>query len=418
MRKLSLKREVALQLLRSSSFIFIAINILVAFLGFVRSFAFMKFFDFKELGIITLVSTAAALIGFFQIGLINGGYRIIALQDKDLRIKTNNVVFSFFGVLLIALFLGSIVGYFLGWFSNVLILIVVNVLGIGMLVNNWLTNTLIGGSEFKRLNIANASSALASLLCLVLAYYFGLYGALISLVIQPLLFVLLVFTTDHKELPTKFDFDLKHIKYILSFGFIPFVSGIFFMLYQQIERWGVNLFLGPEALGKMYLVFLMTTLFLLIPTSINSLFFPRSVKLFSDGENMLLKKLINQYFLILILYCSICIILTVLIFPSLIEFVFPNHYLYINLVFILLPGLVFRCLCDPIGLLLNSMVKLKPILYSDIISTVFYCLMIAVLSIMNVFSLENIVICYVLYSLVKLIYLFVAFLAVKKQYQI
>ena len=418
MRKLSLKREVALQLLRSSSFIFIAINILVAFLGFVRSFAFMKFFDFKELGIITLVSTAAALIGFFQIGLINGGYRIIALQDKDLRIKTNNVVFSFFGVLLIALFLGSIVGYFIGLFPNVLILIVVNLLGIGMLVNNWLTNTLIGGSEFKRLNIANASSALASLLCLVLAYYFGLYGALISLVIQPLLFVLLVFTTDHKELPTKFDFDLKHIKYILSFGFIPFVSGIFFMLYQQIERWGVNLFLGPEALGKMYLVFLMTTLFLLIPTSINSLFFPRSVKLFSDGENMLLKKLINQYFLILILYCSICIILTVLIFPSLIEFVFPNHYLYINLVFILLPGLVFRCLCDPIGLLLNSMVKLKPILYSDIISTVFYCLMIAVLSIMNVFSLENIVICYVLYSLVKLIYLFVAFLAVKKQYQI
>lgn len=418
MRKLSLKREVALQLLRSHSFVFITINILVAFLGFVRSFAFMKFFDFKELGIITLVSTAAALIGFFQIGLINGGYRIIALQDKDLRIKTNNVVFSFFGVLLIALFLGSIVGYFLGWFSNVLILIVVNVLGIGTLVNNWLTNTLIGGSEFKRLNIANAISALASLLCLLLAYYFGLFGALISLVIQPLLFILLVFTTDYKELPTKFDFDLKHIKYILSFGFIPFVSGIFFMLYQQIERWSVNLFLGPEALGKMYLVFLMTTLFLIIPTSINSLFFPRSVKLFSDGENVLLKKLINQYFLILILYCIICIVLTVLIFPSLIKFVFPNHYLYIHLVFIVLPGLVCRCLCDPIGLLLNSMVQLKPILYSDIISTVFYCLMIIILSVMNVFSLENIIICYVIYSIVKLIYLFVAFLAVKKQYQI
>ena len=405
MRKLSLKREVALQLLRSHSFVFITINILVAFLGFVRSFAFMKFFDFKELGIITLVSTAAALIGFFQIGLINGGYRIIALQDKDLRIKTNNVVFSFFGVLLIALFLGSIVGYFLGWFSNVLILIVVNVLGIGMLVNNWLTNTLIGGSEFKRLNIANASSASASLLCLVLAYYFGLYGALISLVIQPLLFVLLVFTTDHKELPTKFDFDLKHIKYILSFGFIPFVSGIFFMLYQQIERWSVNLFLGPEALGKMYLVFLTTTLWILVPTSILNLYFPKAIKFYTDNDFHNFHKIIKLNIIISSLYCIITSVIILILLKPVVGFIFPKHVPYSFLVFLALPGLIFRTLLDPISLYLNSIVRLKPIFWSDLFSTIIYIFCILFLFFNDTFSLTNFVICFDIYMCFKFFYL-------------
>jgi len=401
----------------NKSFIFIVVTIIVAFLGFVRSFSFMKFFDFKELGIISLISTAASLIGFFQIGLINGGYRIIALQNSSLRSKTNDVVFSFFAVLSITLFLLSSLVYFLGLYSNGLIIIVVNVLGVSMLINNWLTNTLIGGGEFKRLNIANIVSALFSLLCLVLAFFFGLYGALLSLVIQPLIFILVVFITGIKELPTKFDFDFKHINYILSFGFIPFISGIFFMLYLQIERWSVNLFLGPEALGKMYLVFLTTTLWLLIPASINNLFFPKTVKLFADGNMVQLKKTIYQYFMILILFCSICSVLMIVIFPPLVKLVFPNHYLYVYLVYIVLPGLIFRSLCDPITLFLNSVVKLKPILYSDLISTVAYCLMVLFLSLMNIFSLENIIICCVLYSLVKLIYLFFAFLTVKKQYQ-
>ena len=82
---------------------FIIINILVAFLGFVRSFVFMKFLDFKELGLITLIQTGAMLIGFFQIGLINGGYRILALQKTELSEETNNVIFSYFSLLSIFL---------------------------------------------------------------------------------------------------------------------------------------------------------------------------------------------------------------------------------------------------------------------------------------------------------------------------
>lgn len=198
-------------ILKNPSFTFVIVNIFIAFLGFVRSFAFMNFFDFKELGIITLVNTAAMLIGFFQLGLINGGYRIIALGENESNIKTNNVVFSYFGVLSILLLILSIIGYILHLFSDWQILLIINFMGVGMLITNWLTNTLIGSGEYNKLNFANIVSAGTSLLFLLLAYFFGLYGALLSLLIQPILFILIVLYTSKKYVPNKFDIDIKYI---------------------------------------------------------------------------------------------------------------------------------------------------------------------------------------------------------------
>ena len=398
----------------NQSISFITINIIVAFLGFVRSFAFINFFDFNELGIITLVSTGAMLISFFQIGLINGGYRIIALQDKTSNEKVNNVIFSYIGILYLILIILSAINLFLKIYSNTSIILLVITIGIFSLVTNWLTNTLIGAREYKRLNLANIISSLVSLGSLILAYYFGLIGALLSLLLQPLLFVGIVFITDKKEIPTTFDLDFKHIKYILKYGFIPFLSGIFFLLYQQIERWSVNYYLGPDAIGKMYLVFLTTTLWLLIPTSINSLFFPKAVKYKNDNNIVEFKLIIKKYFLINILYSIISTLIIYFFFYPLIDIVFPKHSPYVYLVYIILPGLIIRTLSDPIGLFFNSIVYLKPILWSDVISTLFYLITIIYLGTNELFTLESILICYCLYNLVKFLYLFLNFIVVKK----
>jgi O-antigen/teichoic acid export membrane protein len=408
-------RTIIKSFFNNQALVFVIINIVVALLGFIRSFAFMNFFDFHELGIITLISTAAMLIGFFQLGLINGGYRIIALGEEESNVKTNNVVFSYFGVLSILLLSLSTISYLLNLFSDWRILLIINFLGIGMLITNWLTNTLIGAREYGRLNYANIVSAVISLLFLMLAHYFGLYGALFSLLIQPLLFVFIVFFTSKKYIPKKFDLDFNHIKFILSFGFIPFLSGVFFLFHQQIERWSINIFIGPEALGKIYLVYLLSTLWLLIPTSINSLFFPKSVKYFADGNLIQLQNTFKQYFLILIAYSVIGSLLVILILPTLVNFVFPKHFPYIHLVYVILPGLIIRNMCDPVSLYLNSIVKLKPILWSDIVSTFFYAIMIFYLELMEIFSLVNILICYSIYNLIKFSYLYSNLLIIKRK---
>ena len=172
---------------------YVVINLIVALISFVRSFAFMNIFDFKELGLITLVNTAAILISFFQLGLINGGYRIIALGEVVSSIKTNNVVFTFIGLLTLFLVLVSFGGYFAEIFSDGFTLFVICSLGVGNLITNWLSNTLIGKQDFKKLNFANIISSFVSLLFLFLAYYFGIQGALVSLLLQPIIFVFIVF---------------------------------------------------------------------------------------------------------------------------------------------------------------------------------------------------------------------------------
>ena len=95
---LKLNYNLSFLLKNKNSLYFIIVNIIVAFLGFVRSFVFMKFLNFEELGLLTLIKTGAMFVGFFQIGLINGGYRIVALKKANLTEKTNNVIFSYFGV--------------------------------------------------------------------------------------------------------------------------------------------------------------------------------------------------------------------------------------------------------------------------------------------------------------------------------
>jgi O-antigen/teichoic acid export membrane protein len=396
-------------LAKKQAILFVGVNILVAFLSFVRSFAFMKFFDFKELGSITLVTTATMLVGFFQIGLINGGFRIIALgQDKSSR-KTNNVIFSYFGILSVALLFFFIIGFFLGFLTDYIVVLFIYFMGIAMLVTNWLTNTLIGGGEYRRLNIANVLSAVTGSLCLLLAYYYGFYGALISILIQPLFFIVIVFGTDIKEIPTKFDLDINHIKYILSFGFIPFLAGIFFLVYMQLERWGINLFLGPEALGKMYLIFLIVTLWVLVPSSILNLFFPKAVKYYSDNDLVNFDKTFSLSAKITLGYCLVMSSLIVISLNPFVSFMFPKHLPYVYLVMLGLPGMVARTLCDPISLYLNSIVRLKPLFWSEIFALIAYVLCVAVLVLFNLVSLKNFVICFNIYFLFKFLYLFIGY---------
>lgn len=399
----------------NKSLFFIFSNIVSAFLGFIKSFVFMKFFNFYELGLITMINTGALLIGFFQIGLINGGYRIIALGDKESTKKTNNVIFSYFGVLTLFLIIIYLIGIFSGIINEKKYTFFGVAIGIMTLITNWLTNVLIANKDYTRLNYANLISSFIGVFSLFLILILDINGAIISLFIPQFLFIGIILASKRNELPDNFDFNFKYIKYILGFGFIPFLSGLFFLAYQQIERWSVNFFLGPEALGKMYLVFLTTTLWVLIPTSINSLFFPKAVKLFAKGNISSLKNTIKEYFFVIIFYSIIASLLIIFLFSKLVYVIFPKHYEYVNLVFILLPGLMLRNMCDPINLLLNSIVKLKPIFWSDIISTFFYGIIILTLALMKIFSLENVLLAYVLYNLIKFIYLLIVLLSIKKK---
>ncbi len=395
---------------------FIIINIFVAFLGFVRSFAFMRYLDFKELGILTLIQTGAMLIGFFQIGLINGGYRIVALQKSEQIEETNNVIFSYISLLAVFIavlfFLGSIAGLF----SERLIITLSIIIGLCMLINNWLSNTLIAIRDYRRINRANTISALVSLACLPLALIWGIYGGALCILAQPLVFSLIILLSGRAERPTEFIFSIPKIRKILHYGFIPFLSGLFFLLYVQIERWSVASFLGTTALGNLYLVFLITTLWILIPTSILNLFYPRAVIFYENKDLSGFKNIIVIHTFFVLGYCVFVSFLIFFFLKPLVALIFPQHSPFVKFAIYALPGLIFRSMADPISVVLNSIVRLKPLFWSDIYGLGLYSLLIASLGLFHFFSLTTVIISYNIYFAFKFIFLSVSFMKLKKQF--
>ena len=384
-----------LSFFRRASFSFVLINVFTAGLGFVRSFAFMKFLGFEELGLITMVNTTASLLSLFQIGLINGGYRIIALGHEKVIEKTNNNILSFLIVVSGGVFIITAILILLGIIKDYATALISISIGVLFLFNNWFTNRLIGSGKLQKLNYANSVSVIISLLCLILVYYYGFVGALICLFAQPMFFMLLSIDKTFKF--TKFEIEISHLRYILSFGFIPCLAGIFFLIYSQIERWGISFLLGNEELGKMYLFFIILTLWILIPNSIGNIFFPKAIKYYDIGDKPNFNKTIYNNIKIIVTYNIIGSLLLFTLLTPLVGLFFPNHLPYVYLVFLSIIGLFFRTLADPFSLFFNSIVKLKYIFWSELISLFLYCISLLLFYVGNYICLETFIICFNIY---------------------
>ena len=384
--------------------LYVAINIGVSVVGFLKSMLFMRWLGMEELGIISLAQTIMSFISIFQIGLLNGGYRIFSLDRAEEQRNINNLIFSYIAVLTVV--------FLSGWgvltMANVRLLmspellLVAIVCGLLMLTNNWLTNTLIGKRMLKELNMINVVSAGLSLLFLPLVAIWGLLGAILVLLFQPLVFVAVILVKEKELRPTAFLFDLKLTKYVLGFGFIPFLAGIFEIVNLQIERWSIASTLGTSALGDFYLVSLFYALFVLVPNSINNILFPQAVRAFDRKDIIQFKSIIKKQVLIMLLYDFLVIMLTFLLFKSIVAVLFPKHVDNVVYVYYYLPGLMAFSLCNVLSMIQNSVVRLKPMLISGLISIVLNAILVFTCYSLGKMSLINM-------SIIKSVLLIVSF---------
>ena len=368
---------------------FVLVNLFVSMIGFVRSFVFMRWLGLEELGLISLAQTVMQFISLFQFGLINGGYRLFSLNKLDDQKNVNNVLFTFFAIIFVFFLTGWCI--IVGTGNRLLMdndLLLVSILsGILMLINNWLNNTLIGKQKLSEINIINLISCFVSLAAICTIPLLGFWGAVLSITLQPLCFVILTIKRNNDLRPTKFLFDIKYIRYILNFGFIPFLSGMFTLLNLQIERWSIASILGNEALGRFYLVFLYNSLFLLIPNSIQNIFFPRAVLSYDKGDYHIFKRIVKQYLSVTLLYDTLIVLMTVLFFNIVVGMVFPVHKDNTMFVFLVLPGLMAVSFEGITSLVLNSTVRLKPIFVGSLLGLAVNFIMILILMIFHSMTL-------------------------------
>lgn len=267
----------ALQIIFSQSSLFILINLFVHAVNFIRSFVFMRILDLRDLGMISLIQTCIMFIGLLHLGFFQGGYRILAYKKEEDKKGVNNTIFTFLACLSFIILLLSLSLSFtdIDFVVNRKYLLLTAVAGIFSLTTTWLTNTMTVKRMIAEINWINAASSILSIGLIPLVYVWGITGGILSIMIQPIVFVMFAMIKSKELRPTSWSFEKSVVSEILRLGFIPFLVGIFAILNIQIERWSIAYLLDVEELGRFYLVFIFSSLFILIPTSINYLFFLR-----------------------------------------------------------------------------------------------------------------------------------------------
>jgi O-antigen/teichoic acid export membrane protein len=374
---------------------YILVNAFSSLLRFVRSFVFMKYLNFTDLGLVTVVSTIISMFGMLQFGLLNGGYRILSLRKlKEDEDTINNLIYTYFVILFAFVFMlvFALKGFGFDFGVSFVFVILAIIFGIITLISNWINNQLSAHMSFKALNYLELASTILSLPLIFLIPKIGMWGAILGIFSTPLIYVLCAYVLHPHLIPRNFQFDLKIYRWILSFGFIPFISGIFVQLHSQIERWSILSNLDIEALGKFSLPLFYATVFMMVPLSVNKLFFPPSIQKFSIGEFDKVKKILKNYVIFNIIYATSVFVVTYYLFESMVTFFLPNHFVAIQLVWCVFPGLIALLFLQPLEIIYHASVRLYPVLWTYLTSVLFMFALVLAGTLAFEFSLTTIAI--------------------------
>jgi len=373
---------------------YVVANILITGLTFARNLVFMRRLGMDDLGQVALAQTIIMFVSFLQIGFINGGYRIYASHVSGENEQVNNLLITFFTVLGIVLFGAAIFGGDMA--GRLGVKFVTNVFGVAAglatLVTTWMNNCLIADSKLGLSNAFNLTSAGISLVLILLPKVISLEFALWSLFLQPIIVVILVLISRKSARPTGVLFSLRVAKKILSLGLIPFIAGIIALFNFQLERWTITTVLGPEVLGKFYLIIIYNTIFLMVSTSLLKIYFPTAIREYEQGHLLKFHSTLKTHAKNLLWYMIVAIGITILFMKISIAVFLPKFSGTTHLVYLALPGLVVVTLCDVVSLYYNSIKKLTPLLYYGVASLGIYALLLAMVRLTNIFSLESVVI--------------------------
>jgi O-antigen/teichoic acid export membrane protein len=397
---------------------YIAANILVSGLGFGRNVLFMKTLGLADLGQVALMQTIVMMIGFFQFGLINGAYRIYAAGEREQNEEINNSLFTFFLLLaMLALVLAVFCAFAAGGGAVHPETLMIGVTaGVATLVSTWVNNALIADGHLGRSNLINLTAVALSLVVGVMSHTLGLPAALLSMLVQPLCVPLLAVFVHRRLRPIRLQLRLTMVRRILELGFIPFLAGLFALLNQQVERWAITYVIGPEALGRFYVVMLYATFFVLVPVSLLSLYFPRTVRAFEAGRREEFVGLVKRHFAELTAYISAALLVTFLLLSWVLANYFDKYKGAESLVYLVIPGLVAQVLCDPASLVFNSVKRLRPLLIYGALGLLLNSTLLFLVYELNMFSLEAVAAVRSISNATAFTYLFLTLMMYRKKY--
>ncbi|MEP3144653.1 lipopolysaccharide biosynthesis protein [Qipengyuania citrea] len=347
-------------LLGDQRFAFVAVNILVNLLLLARSYVTMQVLDYRELGMAALLQSILLLCGALQFGFLNGGYRLLCSAEGAEARRINNLVYTVIGALCIAFLAVALVASSVLDADDLVIVGWLGAIGGGAtLLRTWMMNQMVAKVTLARLNWINLVAGAASVACLLALPLDPLAACLAAVVAQPIAFAVLGAIADRSLLPTGFEFGRSLVRATLKAGFALFVLNLLLQGNLQLERWYVTGELGLESLGKLYLAILFTTLFQMVPTSLDQVFLPPAVRAHDACDTAALKGQLRQFALVMSAYCGSTALALVFLAEPLTALLLPDYVQDLRWVYILAPGLIAFAMASPLAIAFNIVIRYR-----------------------------------------------------------
>lgn len=390
---------------------YVGLNIVVSLLAFGRNLMFLGVFGLADVGQIALMQTIVMLVGFAQGGLISGAFILWAGGDRALNTQMAGVLF--FGKLLLAML---ITAGLLVCGADVLAptvapetLVIGLAAGVATLASNWLNNALIADQKLRQSNLINIVAVSLSLgLALVTLLAQELWLALAAIAVQPALVALSALLTERGVRPASLLPDRATVAKMLAVGVHPFIGSLAVLAIYQVERWSITWILGPEALGRYYIVILYLTFFLLGPVALANISFPKAIRAVDSGDLDGFRQIRRRHMLELGIYALAALLTKLALLGPVLSLALPQFAGSEPLVYLaFLAGLAF--VAQDIGtLVLFAARRTTPILVAGVVSLAAFVLAVVGLHLTGAFALETVLYARILASMCGLAILLLA----------
>jgi O-antigen/teichoic acid export membrane protein len=361
---------------------YIAANILVSLASFARNLLFMKTLNLAALGQIALMQTLVMLIGFAQLGLINGAYIEYSAGDRATNRRIVNLLTVGVLCLVPIAVLIMLVVYLGGFHSNMLLSATLGIglaTGIATLASTWMNNLLVADNALAKSNTINIGAVGLSVVVALLSRPYGLKMALFSMFVQPLVVIVAALLSSPNLRPHSLRVDWGILRKVAELGWIPFLSMLMALGMHQIERWSIATILGTEALGRFYIVLMFTTFFALIPAALANVFFPQAKRAYRAGNAEIFQTTIRRHARDLFIYFALAIVITFTFMTHVVAYLMPGALQGASLVYYALIWLVLFSARDTASLVLFSTGRMRDLLVAGLLTLAVFVTEIAIL---------------------------------------
>lgn len=241
-------------------------------------------------------------------------------------------------------------------------------------INITFDNLLIALQKFSlsafSLVTLNLSGALLGVYFITLGW--GVKGALISLIVSQLLYMLVLFIFFIKQ-KIKFNYKInKQIVFMILRNSLPYgLLGILALIYFKIDILLISYIKGEYDTGIYGAAYKFLEAIIFIPSIAGTVLYPIFAKLYvSDLEQ--LKKRYYQSLLLMGLLGTLTLAVYLLILPLIIQIFLPNYLLSINAIYILALAIPFMFLHTPgVQVILSHESNVKSVFYLSIVTILF-----------------------------------------------